>query len=78
MKVQIHKTEVRAPFDGTIGLRSVSIGAQVTPATALATIRDVKHLKLDFSVPEKYSSVIKPGFKMKFTVQGDEINMMQL
>jgi membrane fusion protein (multidrug efflux system) len=72
LNVQIHKTEVRAPFDGTIGLRNVSIGAQVTPSTALATIRDVKHLKLDFSVPEKYSSIIKPGYKVTFTVQGDE------
>jgi membrane fusion protein (multidrug efflux system) len=72
LNVQIHKTEVHAPFDGTIGLRNVSIGAQVTPSTALATIRDVKHLKLDFSVPEKYSSIIKPGYKVTFTVQGDE------
>jgi membrane fusion protein (multidrug efflux system) len=72
LKVQINKTEVHAPFDGTIGLRNISIGAQVTPATALATIRDVRHLKLDFSVPERYSSTIKPGFKVKFTVQGND------
>ena len=72
LNVQINKTEVRAPFDGTIGLRNISIGAQVTTATALATIRDVRHLKLDFSVPEKYSSIIKPGFKVKFTVQGND------
>jgi membrane fusion protein (multidrug efflux system) len=72
LNVQIRKTEVRAPFDGTIGLRNISIGAQVTTATALATIRDVRHLKLDFSVPEKYSSIIKPGFKVKFTIQGSD------
>jgi membrane fusion protein, multidrug efflux system len=72
LKVQIRKTEVHAPFDGTIGLRNISIGAQVTPSTALATIRDVSRLKLDFSVPEKYSSEIKPGLKVKFTIQGDE------
>ena len=56
LKVQIRKTEVRAPFDGVIGLRSVSVGAEVTPGTPLATIRSVQQLKLDFSVPEKYSS----------------------
>ena len=72
LKVLIRKTEVHAPFDGTIGLRNISIGAQVTPATALATIRDVRHLKLDFSVPEKYSREIKPGVKVQFTVQGDD------
>jgi membrane fusion protein, multidrug efflux system len=72
LKVLIRKTEVHAPFDGTIGLRNISIGAQVTPSTSLATIRDVRHLKLDFSVPEKYSREIKPGVKVQFTVQGDD------
>jgi membrane fusion protein (multidrug efflux system) len=72
LKVQIRKTEVRAPFDGVIGLRSVSVGAEVTPGTPLATIRSTQQLKLDFSVPEKYSSAVKPGTKVKFTVQGDD------
>ncbi len=72
LKVQIRKTEVHAPFDGVIGLRNISLGAEVTPSTSLATIRAVKQLKLDFSVPEKYSMQVRPGSKVQFTVQGDE------
>jgi len=72
LKAQISKTEIVAPFDGIIGLRNVSVGAQVTPSIALATIRMVNELKLDFSVPEKYGKEIKEGKKVKFTVQGDE------
>jgi membrane fusion protein (multidrug efflux system) len=72
LKVQIHKTEVYAPFDGVIGLRNVSLGAEVTTATSLATIRAVKQLKLDFSVPEKYSTQVKPGAIVQFTIQGDD------
>jgi membrane fusion protein, multidrug efflux system len=72
MKVAIQKTEVLAPYDGEIGLRNVSVGAQVTTSTALATIREVDKLKLDFSVPEKYSNIISKGGKLKFMVQGDE------
>ena len=72
LKVQIGKTEIRAPFDGTIGLRNVSIGAEVTPSTALATIRAESQLKLDFSVPEKYSAQVKPGEKVQFTIEGDD------
>ncbi len=71
-KAQLRKTEVRAPFDGVIGLRNVSIGAQVTTGTLLATIRSTGKLKLDFSVPEKYSALIKPGMKIKFTPDGNE------
>lgn len=70
--VMIRKTEVKAPFDGTIGLRNVSVGAIVTPSTVLATIRADKQLKLDFSVPSKYSSEINPGTKLKFTIQGKD------
>ncbi|MGB7567130.1 MAG: efflux RND transporter periplasmic adaptor subunit [Chitinivibrionales bacterium] len=72
LKAQIRKTEIYAPFDGVIGLKNISIGAQVTPATPIATIRAVQKLKLDFSVPEKYSDELKPGLKVQFTVQGDD------
>jgi membrane fusion protein, multidrug efflux system len=72
LKVQIRKTEVHAPFDGVIGLRNISLGAEVTPSTSLATIRSIKQLKLDFSVPEKYSTQVNPGTKVQFTIQGDE------
>ena len=73
IKAQIRKTEVLAPFDGVIGLRNISMGAEVSPGMALATIRAVEQLKLDFSVPEKYADAIKSGLNVHFTVQGEEI-----
>lgn len=71
LNVQIGRTKIKAPFDGTVGLRNVSLGAQVSTTTALVTLREVDKLKLDFSVPEKYSSEIKPGIKVQFIIQGD-------
>jgi membrane fusion protein (multidrug efflux system) len=68
LKAQISKTEVVAPYDGVIGLRNISVGAQVTPGTALTTIRESDRLKLDFSVPEKYSSEIVAGKTVRFSV----------
>jgi membrane fusion protein (multidrug efflux system) len=67
LNVQIGKTEMKAPFDGVIGLKNISVGAQA----AVATIRMVNRLKLDFSVPEKYSREIVPGKLLTFTVEGD-------
>jgi membrane fusion protein (multidrug efflux system) len=67
-KTMIRKTEVKAPFDGVIGLRYVSVGAIITPSILLATLRTENKIKLDFSVPEKYSSVIKTGMKIKFSM----------
>lgn len=72
VKAQIRKTEILAPFDGTIGLRAVSPGAILTSSTLLATIRQENRLKLDFSVPEKYGSLIEPGLSIGFSLQGDQ------
>ena len=75
-KALICKTEIRAPFDGTIGLRNISIGAVISASTSLATIRTNQKLKLDFYVPEKYSSVVSVGMKLNFNVY-DEAQLYQ-
>jgi membrane fusion protein (multidrug efflux system) len=66
----IIKTEIRAPFDGQVGLRNISMGAFVTPSTIIATIQQTNILKLDFSVPEKYTSQIRVGELVSFTTEG--------
>jgi membrane fusion protein (multidrug efflux system) len=38
IKAQIDKTEIRAPFSGVVGLRSVSEGSYVTTSTVMAKI----------------------------------------
>jgi membrane fusion protein (multidrug efflux system) len=70
VRINIGKTELRAPYDGVIGLRKISPGAYVTPTTAIATIRASSALKLDFSIPEKYSSLLRTGQNVTFTVGG--------
>ncbi|WP_052273023.1 efflux RND transporter periplasmic adaptor subunit [Flavihumibacter solisilvae] len=70
IRTSIAKTEIRAPFAGRIGLRNVSMGAYVTPATLITVIRQEEQLKLEFTVPEKYSSKISAGKQVQFTVEG--------
>ncbi|MBK7690366.1 MAG: efflux RND transporter periplasmic adaptor subunit [Bacteroidetes bacterium] len=67
-KAQIAKTEIRAPFSGKIGLRKVSAGAYVTNATEIATLQQTSSLKVDFTIPEKYSDIIRNGDAIQFTV----------
>jgi membrane fusion protein, multidrug efflux system len=57
----LDKTILKAPFDGYIGLRQVSIGAYVTPTTMIATLLQRDKIKIDFTVPEDYSSSLKVG-----------------
>ena len=57
----IDKTIIRAPFDGTLGLRQVSPGAYVTPTTIIATLQQLGKVKIDFTLPEQYGDLIKVG-----------------
>ncbi len=70
VKVDIARTQIRAPYHGRIGLRNISLGAYVTPADMLTTISQVDELKLEFTVPEKYSTTMRPGRVIKFTLDG--------
>ena len=70
IKANIAQTELRAPFDGIIGLRQVSTGAYASPSTIVATLTKIKPLKLEFAVPERYAGVLKPGATLHFTVEG--------
>ncbi len=69
LNAAINKTIIRAPFDGKIGFKNISIGAYVTPQTPITTIRQVSRLKLEFSVPEKYSPKVIVGNYINFTTE---------
>ncbi|MBS1565734.1 MAG: efflux RND transporter periplasmic adaptor subunit [Bacteroidetes bacterium] len=61
----IEKTVIRAPFSGTVGLRQVSPGAFVTPSTLIATIVQTNKIKIDFVLPEEYSSLVHIGSQVQ-------------
>jgi membrane fusion protein (multidrug efflux system) len=68
---QIEKTVIRAPFDGVVGLRAVSVGSFVSSSTRIASLQATDRLKLDFAVPERHAGRLKPGARVEFTVTGD-------
>lgn len=72
IRAQLARTEIRAPFDGIIGLRRVSEGAQVSTATRLATLQDIRRMKVDFSLPEKHAGALAPGSRVAFSVTGSD------
>lgn len=72
IRAQIARTEIRAPFAGRIGLRSVSDGSYISPSTPIATLYSIDPIKVEFSIPEKYAGLIEPGTEVSFTIQGSE------
>ena len=72
LKVQLQKHQVRAPFDGIIGLRSVSEGSYLETADDIATVYNINPIKLDFSVPGKYSNEVNIADRITFEVDASE------
>lgn len=72
VKAKLAQTELRAPFDGIIGLRQVSVGAYASPNTNIATLTNTQKLKVEFAVPERYAGVLQNGAKLTFTVEGSD------
>ncbi|MEG1523256.1 MAG: efflux RND transporter periplasmic adaptor subunit [Bacteroidales bacterium] len=79
LKVKISRTEIRAPFDGTMGFRYVSEGSYVQPSSRIARIVDTHILKFEFTIPERYAARSLQGSKVAFRVTGrDELYPAQV
>lgn len=61
LRNRLEKTQIKAPFDGIVGARTISPGDYVTNQSAITTIDDLGRLKLDFQVPERFLRRVKPG-----------------
>lgn len=70
IEARIRETELRAPFDGVVGLRMISEGAYATTQTNIVRLVKTRPLKIEFSVPERYAGEITPGFPISFLVDG--------
>ena len=58
---RVAKTQIRAPFSGTVGLRMVSPGAYVKAGEDIVRLESIGSIKADFRVPELFMSKIRPG-----------------
>lgn len=70
-KAEIDNSQIRAPFDGVIGVRKVSPGAFVAPTTIIATLYESNPIKIEFDLPEKFASQVKVGTPISFSIQGN-------
>src|SRR5690606_22655445 len=66
-EAELDKTAIRAPFDGLVGLRTVSVGDYVGPGTDLVPIEAVDPLNVDFRIPEQYLGAVAVGSRLLVT-----------
>lgn len=72
LDAQIAKTEVRAPFDGVLGLREISKGSYISPETLITTLQEIDPVRVDFTLPEQYARRVSIGDAVRFTIEGLE------
>lgn len=63
-EAELDKTVIKAPFDGLVGLRTVSVGDYVGPGTDLVPIESIDPLNVDFRVPEQFLSAVTVGSRL--------------
>jgi membrane fusion protein (multidrug efflux system) len=66
-RVRSGDRRITAPFSGIVGTRRISVGALVSPGTAIAVLDDISVVKLDFAVPETFLAALKPGLDVEAT-----------
>jgi len=67
-RAQAGRMQVLAPFDGTAGLRAVSLGDYVKDGADLVNIEDLRSLKVQFAVPERVLDRLRPGQPVEVTL----------
>jgi membrane fusion protein (multidrug efflux system) len=63
LKVRLDRTEIKAPFDGLVGARTLSPGDYVNTQSVVTTIDDLSRMKIEFQVPERFFEKVVPGAK---------------
>lgn len=67
IKARIELRHIRAPYDGIVGLRDISVGSLVQTSSTITTIDDDSVMKLDFTLPSIYLNSISKGLEVTAT-----------
>lgn len=60
-QARLQRMRITAPFDGTVGLRSINLGEYVKDGADLVNLEDTSALTVDFRLPERYQTRIAAG-----------------
>lgn len=68
-RTKLNELTIKAPFDGVLGFREISVGAYVKAGDVITSLDDLSLVKVDFSVPERFYTTMAIGQ----TVEADSV-----
>ena len=71
----IDKKSIRAPFDGTLGIRSVNVGEYLAPGAQLVPLQALDPVYVDFFLPERHFAQLHSGqlVEVRVTARPDQV-----
>jgi len=67
-RVVLARKEIRAPFDGVLGIRQVSLGDIVSPGEPIVSLQSLNPIYVDFTVPERHRAAVATGQQLEVSV----------
>lgn len=63
----LQRLKIVAPFDGVAGLRQINVGDYLKDGADMVNVEDIDAVLLDFRLPERFQTKVKPGQKAQVT-----------
>ncbi len=67
-RVLLERKVLRAPFDGVLGIREVSLGDIVAPGDSIVRLQTLDPIYVDFTVPERHRGAVHPEQALELSV----------
>ena len=65
MRAMVGKKEVRAPFDGQLGIRQVNVGQMINSGQQVVALTALDPVYVDFALPQQELAKLSPGFEVR-------------
>src|SRR5437762_5780530 len=65
MRAMVGKKEVRAPFDGQLGIRQVNVGQMINAGQQVVALTALDPVYVDFALPQQELAKLSAGFEVR-------------
>ncbi len=73
-EARLRQKTIRAPFDGLLGIRRLSVGEFLSPGTEIVELRQLSPIYADFTLPERFMPDVRLGQRVEIRTSAyDEV-----